>query len=637
MEKLDLSTNSKKIQDLYNKVVRGDESTNYGVFSVDKSGTLDATASGPGGLDEFVEEFTDGQVQFGLVRVTVPGSDVFKNILLGWCPDNAPAKLRLSFAANFAEVSKVLSGYHVQITARDSDDLDVDELIARVGAAAGARYTFHASNNGAPKVAAKVVPTAKPFAKPSPAKPSSFVPKTTGKPVAPAGARPILPKPVVVNPVAKSEADDGWGGEKEIEERDFEKQPLEDVPSAYKKTTVNIEELRKQKSDTISSQPVVKPVVEPRTEEPKPEEPKPIGDRLKSYQNSDGRLSSLPKPKVSHAVSSRYAPSSASTNFGSKPSFGAKPVVPSSKKDLPEGVFQNHANVNGLTPAQAWALKKGKYKVDSSVEASSNEVAALSIEESEAADVDDDLEEPAEESSEIEAPSEKEVTPEPERFVPAIIKPATSSFPAPPKRNLPPAPENNESPQPSLPSRSAAPVPELPSRTSEPDTPKAVSSVDEGGVKSTTAVAQYDYEKDEDNEVEFKEGDIIVDIEFVDEEWWSGKNSRTNEVGVFPGSYVTIQKEDESGNDLGNTEPTSHAAEPTSQAAEPAAVAAEPQTAGAQAVAEFDYEKDEDNEIAFAEGDLIVEIEFVDDDWWSGKHSVSGEVGLFPANYVKLQ
>ena len=54
------------------------------------------------------------------------------------------------------------------------------------------------------------------------------------------------------------------------------------------------------------------------------------------------------------------------------------------------------------------------------------------------------------------------------------------------------------------------------------------------------------------------------------------------------------------------------------------------------ATAEFSYERDEDNEVGFEEGDVIIEIEFVDDDWWQGKHSTTGEVGLFPANYVKL-
>ena len=67
------------------------------------------------------------------------------------------------------------------------------------------------------------------------------------------------------------------------------------------------------------------------------------------------------------------------------------------------------------------------------------------------------------------------------------------------------------------------------------------------------------------------------------------------------------------------------------------------------------YDAAEENEISFREGDRIVEIEAVSDDWWQGKMA-DGSVGLFPgmfsltfapgmptdlssdvANYVELQ
>lgn len=654
MEKIDLSTNSKKINELYSKIVRGDESTTYGVFSVDKSGVLDASASGADDLHAFVDEFTDGQVQFGMARVTVPGSDVSKNILLGWCPDNAPAKLRLSFAANFADVARVFSGYHIQITARDTDDLDVDEMLSRVGAAAGARYTFHSSGAATPaKKTSPIKPAVKPTpAKPTPAKPASFVPKTTGKPVAAAVKPPVAAKPPVAKPAAvPSSADDGWGDEKAIEERDFETQPLEDVPSAYKPTKVNIAELRSQKSDTISSQPKATPKPVAAAEESA--EPQSLGDRMKSYQNNDdGRLTSLPKPKVSHSVGSRWTPPASAPTFGSKPQFGLKPplVAGTSAKKLPEGVFQNHANENGLTPAQAWALKRGKYNAEASPAAETNvndAVAKLSVGDEE---------------------SEPESEAEPSTSEPQIIKP---SFGAPPKRNVPavapteeepekvnipqppnrviiplpsrsePAPEESDeevleeeepapAPAPVLPTRAAAPeptpAPVLPTRAAAPEPAPAKK-------EGATAVAQYDYEKDEDNEIGFEEGDLIVEIEFVDEEWWSGKNSRTQEVGVFPGSYVALNNSEASAADEPGEEPQA----PVEETVEETPASAAPVTAGKTAVAEYDYEKEEDNEIGFAEGDLIVEIEFVDENWWSGKHSVTGEVGVFPGNFVSLQ
>lgn len=645
MEKIDLSTNSKQIQDLYNKVVRGDESTTYGVFSVNKNGVLSATTAGSGDLSEFVTEFADGQVQFGLARVTVPGSDVTKNLLLGWCPDNAPAKLRLSFATNFADVSKVLSGYHIQITARDQDDLDVDEFVSRVGAAAGARYLIQTATSTpiTKKPAPKPVATATSSTQSAPKQSPSFVPKSTGKPIAPITPKPALPKPTLPKstgfgaPKAESKDEDEWGGEKEIKERDFETQPLEDVPSAYKPTKVDIAELRKQKSDTISSKATPK-AVEKDEESEKPE-PKSLNDRLNAYQlaGNDGRLTSLPKPKVNHSVASRY---SAATSSESGPTFGSKPTFGKTldKKDkVIGGLSRNFAAENGKTPAQIWAEKRGQYKVvpqtDDPSEESKPEENELASKFKSLNVAQDDDDAPA--SDEPEVAEEEEDVPEP-----VAPKPVSSAFPAPPKRTLPPVsapqePEEEEEEEeekeeepapaatPSLPARNLPPLPtrEEPKPVEEKVTP--VAKDEPKSEEVVKAIAQYDYEKDEDNEVEFKEGDEIIEIEFVDEEWWSGKNSRTGETGLFPGSYVTVIADEE----------------PSSETVEPAAPATEESTPakGKSAIAEYDYAKDEDNEIAFDEGDLIVEIDFVDEDWWSGKHSKTGEIGLFPANYVKLQ
>lgn len=622
MEKIDLSTNSKQILELYNKVVRGNGSTTYGVFSVEKSGVLSATVDGTGDLSEFVTEFNDGQVQFGLARVTVPGSDVTKNLLLGWCPDNAPAKLRLSFASNFADVSKVLSGYHIQLTARDQDDLDADEFVSRVGAAAGARYLIQTAMKSsftttpAPKA---VTPSAKKPA-PTPASQPTFVPKFTGTPLTPITPKPALPKPSLpaTNTSKTSSNEDEWGGEKEITERDFETQPLEDVPSAYKPTKVDIAELRKQKSNTTSSKAATK---EAHTETAAEKvEQKSLNERMNAYQpaGSDGRLTSLPKPKVNHSVTSRYAPVEASDY---KPSFGAKPqfgTLPSKNDKVLGGLSRNFAAENGKTPAQIWAEKRGQYvvlpkdeessehnlKEDSESRLIESKVDALAI--ANENEVTEAFTSQTEEDVEVSEPETPEPTP--------------VAIPAPPKRTIPDASKEPESAkEDSVPAN----VPSLPSLDlpAPPVTQEAEASVTADA--SIKAIAQFDYEKDEDNEVEFLEGDEIVDIEFVDEEWWSGKNSRTGHLGLFPGSYVTI---------LPEVSKSVESEEPT-----PVAEAEPIVSAGKSAIAEYDYAKDEDNEIAFAEGDLIIDIDFVDEDWWSGKHSETGEVGLFPANYVKLQ
>ena len=45
------------------------------------------------------------------------------------------------------------------------------------------------------------------------------------------------------------------------------------------------------------------------------------------------------------------------------------------------------------------------------------------------------------------------------------------------------------------------------------------------------------------------------------------------------------------------------------------------------------YDAAEENEISFREGERIVEIEVMSDDWWQGKMT-DGSVGLFPGMFL---
>lgn len=672
MERIDLSTNSKKIQNAYDKVVLSKSPETFCILSVDKNSVVDVSQLEDGSLDDFADSFDDGAIEFGLARVTAPGSNVFKNLLVGWCPDNAPAKLRLSFATNFAEVSKVLSGYHVQITARDQDDLDVKEFLAKISAAAGAQYT---NSSSVPSSSTKSSRTSveKPI-KPSMAssssseKPSSRSPNFTPKKPFP----PTIGKQNVASSTKNGDdgEDDEWAGEKELVERDFEKEPLELVPSAYKPTKVNISELRNQKSQTISSNPDPKPKPQEEREDKKDSAPSAsLDERKKEYEeHDDGRLTSLPKPHVGKSVLSRYSgdkPSGA-------PSFGSKPKVnaPGQKKNVTGGMSRDFGSTNGKSPAQLWAEKRGKFhdvKSDSDPSAIEDRVKSLGIlnktdnfagtndEKADELDEDErDVKNHEDDDGEIEAPSvdqRKQLFSHPS-------KPPTANTTKPNPVPLPPRLLTNDDDfdqSSSSDDNDDRPVSliadELQKKTSSvthsadqkadesPDTKKtedpsendlaeesaetkadsSQSNASGASPSGKSAVAEYDYEKEDADEVGFEEGDKINDIEFVDAEWWSGTNARTNERGLFPAAYVTL---------------SSSADEALEEEDEKASDAAKESIS---AVAEYEYEKDEENEISFNEGDLIIDIEFVDDDWWSGTHSTTGEKGLFPANFVVLK
>jgi len=131
-----------------------------------------------------------------------------------------------------------------------------------------------------------------------------------------------------------------------------------------------------------------------------------------------------------------------------------------------------------------------------------------------------------------------------------------------------------------------------------------------GSGSGETAVVTFDYEPQEENEIALVEGEVITNIIQLDEGWWQGENSK-GEVGLFPSNYVELIP-----------------------SAAPAAPAAPANEAKPSAIALYDYEAQEENEISFKEGDIITNLNFVTDDWWEGV--VDGKCGLFPGNYVQV-
>ncbi|KAF8783085.1 Src substrate protein p85 like protein [Argiope bruennichi] len=59
-----------------------------------------------------------------------------------------------------------------------------------------------------------------------------------------------------------------------------------------------------------------------------------------------------------------------------------------------------------------------------------------------------------------------------------------------------------------------------------------------------------------------------------------------------------------------------------------------PENSGVSAVALYDYQAADSDEISFDPDDIITNIEMIDEGWWRGE--CRGQIGLFPSNYVQL-
>lgn len=131
----------------------------------------------------------------------------------------------------------------------------------------------------------------------------------------------------------------------------------------------------------------------------------------------------------------------------------------------------------------------------------------------------------------------------------------------------------------------------------QPPSPPATATMAAG--KDERARAEFDYDAQEDNEISFQEGEILTDIQKLDPDWWMVTNSKGQQ-GLVPSNYLQLIEDD------APMPVAAPAAAPVSAA--PAAAAAPAHSQGKTAVAMYDYEAGEDNEISFPEDAIITNI-----------------------------
>ncbi|NXA09359.1 SH319 protein, partial [Sapayoa aenigma] len=114
--------------------------------------------------------------------------------------------------------------------------------------------------------------------------------------------------------------------------------------------------------------------------------------------------------------------------------------------------------------------------------------------------------------------------------------------------------------------------------------------------------ALHDFTAETKDDLSFKKGDYIQIMEQVDLEWYRGRLN--GKEGIFPAVFVQTCSGTCGGGKKG------------------------------KARALYDFHGENDDELSFKAGDMITELESVDEDWMSGE--IQGRSGMFPKNFVQI-
>ncbi|XP_035179752.1 SH3 domain-containing protein 19 isoform X2 [Oxyura jamaicensis] len=119
--------------------------------------------------------------------------------------------------------------------------------------------------------------------------------------------------------------------------------------------------------------------------------------------------------------------------------------------------------------------------------------------------------------------------------------------------------------------------------------------------------ALHDFTAETKDDLSFRKGDYIQILEQVDSEWYRGRLN--DKEGIFPAVFVQVcSARAEMSQSLGGKK--------------------------RKAKALYDFHGENEDELSFKAGDIITELESIDEDWMSGE--LQGKSGIFPKNFVQI-
>lgn len=158
----------------------------------------------------------------------------------------------------------------------------------------------------------------------------------------------------------------------------------------------------------------------------------------------------------------------------------------------------------------------------------------------------------------------------------------------------------------------------------------------------------YEYTAADSDEISVAEGQTLVDVEEVADGWVNATVEATGARGMMPSNFIEPL---EGGGEAPAPEPEAEPEpepepepeaepepepEPEPEAEPEPEPEAEPEAASGEAwIALYAYDAADDDEVSFAEGERIIDVEQIDDGWVKGTVESTGASGMLPSNYIE--
>ncbi|KAF9971519.1 hypothetical protein BGZ73_005525 [Actinomortierella ambigua] len=690
---VNFTTHGKDLRVTYEDILNSSSGNDWALFGYDKgTNDLKVLGTGNGGLEELQEEFVDGKIQYAFARVTDPNSNLNKFVLIGWCGDGVPESKKGLFNTHLSDVARFLKGYHLQINARSEADVTPQQIMKRIDEASASKYSYHkettkgrdlitplqsaykkteipdiaAMQRAAPKpepapkysvgsskpdipssstpVSARWNPAGASSTSTSSSSTSTFSSSTPVKPVTPpkssttaswrtgGGSSYVPPTSGSFNRVAPPASLSSYTVERneptmnKAAQMRLEREQREREERARIEQEIKDREARERAADQSASASRVaeeRRLQEEQERKKAREEEEARERKLKAEE--EARQARARDEQERQARERREAEEAEMSARAAREAAKAREqgeIEAARARARKEEEAREAAAAAATAAAESEATAARKRAEEEAEEARRRQRQQQEAEEAEA----------RRRAAEAEASARKQA----EEEAAAATAAAAAEEEEAHRRYQEEQERHLQEDMHAAAARSVnAGADALIASSEHPERA--------AGPQTKTAVVLYSYEAAEANEMSLVEGEILYNVSELDVGWWSGESEDGARSGLFPANYVELIEHAHPDYHEGAAAAEAAAAHEEANHSAAAAVATATPAGGGgghasdkpTAVALYDYVAGEPNEISFVEGETIVDIEQVTDDWWQGVNH-KGESGLFPANYVEL-